>query len=76
MQGVDEDATLSQLALAWTHVASGGAKLQEAAYVFDELADKFEPTVNARGGEGSLYVCPHTTVDELQEGKKNPDMRT
>ena len=46
MQGVDEDATLTQLCLAWTHVASGGSKLQEAAYIYDELADKFEATVS------------------------------
>lgn len=46
MQAADEDNTLTQLALAWTHLAAGGAKLQEAQYLYDELADKFEATVN------------------------------
>merc|ERR1712176_187598 len=45
MQEVDEDATVSQLALAALNIAMADTKsVQTAYYVYQELADKFEPT--------------------------------
>jgi coatomer subunit epsilon len=52
MSSIDDDATLTQLALAWTGLALGGAKAQEAAYAFQELGDKYTWTV----GPSSSHV--------------------
>jgi hypothetical protein len=45
MSSVDDDATLTQLATAWVGVQLGGAKVQEAQYIYQELGDKFNYTV-------------------------------
>lgn len=80
MQGVDEDATLTQLCLAWTHVASGGSKLQEAAYIYDELADKFEATVMLRNGSAVAHIhmgnfdeAEKALLDAITKGQNDPD---
>lgn len=41
MKTIDEDHTLVLLASAWTNLATGGTKVQEAAYAYDELIDKY-----------------------------------
>jgi hypothetical protein len=45
MSSIDDDATVTQLAHAWVGVALGGAKVQEASYIYQELGDKFTWTV-------------------------------
>jgi Coatomer epsilon subunit len=47
MSAVDDDSTLTQLAIAWTGLAMGGSKAQEAAYAFQELGDKYTWTVRS-----------------------------
>ena len=41
LKAKDEESCLAYLATAWTHLYAGGAKLQEAAYIYDELIDKY-----------------------------------
>lgn len=54
MAAVDDDATVAQLAAAWAGVQLGGAKVQEAAYIYQELGDKFAWTPQLHAG---LAAC-------------------
>ncbi|PSC75635.1 coatomer subunit epsilon-1-like [Micractinium conductrix] len=76
MAAVDDDATLSQLAHAWVGLHQGGAKVQEAFYIFQELGDKFSWTVRLHN---SLAACQmrmgrweDAESELLQAFEKNP----
>lgn len=80
MQQADEDATLTQLSSAWVHLTSGGAKLQEAAFIYEELIDKFGRTLPLLNGLAVANMHMHKfeeaekTLDEaLQLGPNDPD---
>jgi coatomer protein complex subunit epsilon len=67
MTSLDDDATLTQLSSAWVNLALGGAKIQEASYVFAEMGDKYSWTPKLYNGAA---VC-HMHMGQHEEAEKD-----
>ncbi|KAL2341612.1 hypothetical protein Fmac_009552 [Flemingia macrophylla] len=57
MQQIDEDHTLTQLANAWLDLAVGGAKIQEAYLIFQDLSERYQSTSLLLNGKA--VCCMH-----------------
>ena len=60
LKSKDEDCPLAYLATAWTNLYAGGPKVQEAAYIYDELVDKYG---------GSSLLLNGLAVAKLHQGQ-------
>lgn len=60
MNDIDEDATLTQLALAWINMTVGKDKLNDAYYIYQEMMDKY-------GQSPRLLICQSAVL--ILQGK-------
>jgi len=80
MQAMDDDATLTQLATAWVDIAIGGAKVQEAFHIYQDLGDKYAWTSTLYNGlatcnmqMGRWEEAESTLMEALNKDAKDPD---
>eukprot|EP01026_Neomeris_dumetosa_P012081 TRINITY_DN1424_c0_g1_i4.p1 TRINITY_DN1424_c0_g1~~TRINITY_DN1424_c0_g1_i4.p1 ORF type:complete len:291 (-),score=49.66 TRINITY_DN1424_c0_g1_i4:196-1068(-) len=66
MSEIDDDATVTQLATAWTNLALGGKKVQDAMYIYQELGDKYNWTPMLHNG---LAIC-YMKMNQYEDAEK------
>uniref|UniRef100_A0A915CU32 Coatomer subunit epsilon n=1 Tax=Ditylenchus dipsaci TaxID=166011 RepID=A0A915CU32_9BILA len=81
MQEVDEDSTLSQLALAWVNMAAGKDKLKDAFYIYQEMIDKYGATALLLVSQASCLIqqqkyddAEKLLQDAQQRDANNPEV--
>jgi len=80
MQEKDEDATVTQLAQAWTNMSTGGDKIQEAYYIYQEMIDKLGGTALLLNGQAVTFLAQgkyaeaETALQEaIEKDPNNPE---
>jgi coatomer protein complex subunit epsilon len=81
MQEINEDATITQLALAWVNMAAGKKKLQEAFYIYQEMIDKYGATPYLQVSQASSLIqqgkyseAEKLLLDAQQRDANDPDI--
>ncbi|CAJ2657833.1 unnamed protein product [Trifolium pratense] len=80
MQQIDEDHTLTQLANAWLDLAVGGAKIQEANLIFQDLSERYQSTSLLLNGKavccmqmGNFDEAETLLVEALNKDARDPE---
>lgn len=80
MKTKDEDGTLTMLATAWTHINAGGSKAQDAAYIYEELIDKYGSSAALLNGlavakmqQGMFEEAESSLLEALTKAPSDPD---
>jgi len=80
MQEKDEDATVTQLAQAWTNMSLGGEKVQEAYYIYQEMIDKLGSTALLLNGQAVTFLAQgkyseaeSALAEAIEKDPNNPD---
>jgi coatomer protein complex subunit epsilon len=81
MQEIDEDATITQLALAWVNMAAGKEKLRDAFYIYQELIDKYGATPTLLVSQSACLIqqqkyeeAEKLLLDAQERDIKNPEV--